>query len=128
MRLQMFVAALLLLFMPMVAFGFQGDELEPTNMGYIALMFNIGIVGAAVQLVKWKLLPILKRSAPYAIPLMAMVIGTASAWVMATTGIDISPIGNVFGVGIMGIMSGACASTGFAVLKEFDNKVLKVKT
>lgn len=124
MRLRItFVAAFLLLFMPVLVFGFQGeDAVEPTTMEYIALMFNIGIVGAAVQLVKWKLLPILKASAPYAIPLIGMAIGIASAYVMELTGIDISPIGNIFEVGIM---SGALASTGFNVLKEFDNKVLK---
>lgn len=114
-----FVAALVLLFMPMLALG-QGDEVEPTNMEYIALMFNVGIVGAAVQLLKWKLLPVLKKQAPYSIPLIGMGIGTASAWVMKMTGIDISPIGNIFEVGIM---SGAFASSGFAVLKEFSNKV-----
>lgn len=114
-----FIAAVVLLFMPILALA-QGDDVEPTSMEYIALMFNVGIVGAAVQLLKWKLLPILKKQAPYAIPLIGMGIGTASAWVMKITGVDISPIGNIFEVGIM---SGAFASSGFAVLKEVSNKV-----
>jgi len=86
-------------------------------MEYIALAFNVGIVGVAVQLLKWKVLPVLKEKYPYLLPIIAMVIGTASAWVMAQTGIDISPIGAVFN----GMVSGALAVTGFNIAKETQN-------
>jgi len=95
------------------------DDVEPTTTEYLALLFNIGIVGAVVQLVKWKLIPWMKTSAPFLIPILGMVIGVISAWLLAQTGIDISPIGDVLGAGIM---SGALASTGFVVLKEISNK------
>lgn len=109
----------LLVFLSPVFLFAQGDEVEPTTMGYIGLMFNVGIVGAAVQLLKWKVLPWLKRSVPYLIPVLSMIIGIGSTWVLTQTGIDISPIGDIFSVGVI---SGTMASTGFAVVKELDNK------
>ncbi|KKK58173.1 hypothetical protein LCGC14_3047120, partial [marine sediment metagenome] len=43
----------------------------------VALAFNSGIVLAAVQLLKLTLLPRLRASAPWAIPLIASAIGLA---------------------------------------------------
>ena len=76
----------------------------------IPLAFNSGIVLALVQLLKVKVLPALKESAPWAIPLVASVVGLGASFVLAQTGIDISPIAGVF--------SGFAASGLFAVVKE----------
>ena len=72
-----------------------------------------------LKALKNRLIPWLKATAPYAIPLIGMGIGMVTAAVLAATGIDISPIGGVFEVGIL---SGAVASSGFAVAKEAQNK------
>ena len=76
----------------------------------VALAFNSGIVLAIVQLLKLTLLPRLRASAPWAIPLIASAIGLASSVVLAATGIDITPIAGLF--------SGFAASGMFAVVKE----------
>lgn len=76
----------------------------------VPLAFNSGIVMAIVQLLKVVVIPKLRVSAPWAIPLLASVVGLAASMVMARTGIDISPIAGVF--------SGFAASGMFAVVKE----------
>lgn len=117
--MRVWLILILLIFLSPVLLFAQGDGVEPTKMEYIALMFNVGIVATVVQLIKWKGLPWLKKSAPYLIPVLSLVIGIGGAWVLTQTGIDISPIGDIFSVGIL---SGAMASSGFAVVKEIDNK------
>ena len=112
----MMLAILAILISPIVLA--QGGEVEPTNTEYLALLFNVGVVMVLVQLAKWKVLPFLKTRAPYAIPIIGMVLGIAGAWVLQMTGIDISAIGDIFGAGIA---SGALASTGFAIVKEASN-------
>ena len=106
------------LLMPLAAFA-QGGEpgVEPN---YVALAFNVGIVAALVQLLKLYVIPRLKEKAPYLIPIIGMVFGVMTAFVLQETGIDISSIGDVFGAGIA---SGALASAGFAVVKEGQNKL-----
>lgn len=84
------------------------EELQKGEL--IALAFNSGIVLAVVQIVKIVLLPKLRASAPWAIPLLASVVGLAASMVLAKTGIDISPIAGVF--------SGFAASGMFALAKE----------
>ena len=76
----------------------------------IPLAFNSGIVLAVVQLLKVVLVPKLRALAPWAIPLLASVIGLAASMVLAKTGIDISPIAGAF--------SGFAASGMFAAVKE----------
>ncbi len=76
----------------------------------IPLAFNSGIVLAVVQLLKVVALPKLRVSAPWAIPLVASVVGLAASMVLVKTGIDISPIAGAF--------SGFAASGMFAVAKE----------
>lgn len=117
-RLVFLMTFAFLLLLPLGVFAQGGDEL-PEGWIYVALAFNVGIVGMLVQILKLKVLPILKRQAPYLIPLLGMVIGVATAWILQNTGIDVSPIGDVFGPGIV---SGALASTAFAVVKEGQNK------
>lgn len=62
----------------------------------IAVAFNMGIVASIVQLVKTQIIPKLKESAPWAITLIASVIGFASSIVLERTGIDITPIAGAF--------------------------------
>ena len=107
-----FLLVMMLLFM-------QGEEVEPTNMEYIALFFNAIIAGVGVQLIKWKLVPWLKTTAPYLLPVISMAIGIVTAGAMSAYGIDLAPLGDIFGVGIM---SGLLASSGFSVIKEIDNR------
>lgn len=86
----------------------------------VALAFNVGIVLALVQVLKVRFLPILKASAPWAIPLVASVIGFGASFVLVKTGIDITPIAGVF--------SGFAASGVFAVGKEISGLKRKKKT
>ena len=83
---------------------------ESLTKELVALAMNSGVVLAVVQLLKLVILPRLRMSAPWAIPVMAAAIGLGSSAVMAWTGIDISPIAGVF--------SGFAASGMFAVVKE----------
>ncbi len=76
----------------------------------IALAFNSGIVLAIVQLLKVVVLPKMRASYPWAIPLVASVVGLASSVVLAWTGIDITPIAGAF--------TGFAASGIFAFVKE----------
>lgn len=62
----------------------------------IAIAFNMGIVAALVQLVKTQIVPKLKETAPWALTLIASAIGFAASFVLARTGIDISPIAGAF--------------------------------
>jgi hypothetical protein len=115
-----FTALVVFLLLPFVVLAQEAGEVPGADpWPYVAIAFNSGIVLMLVQLLKNKVLPILKQKAPYLIPLIGMVIGVASALVLGATGIDISPIGDVFGAGIA---SGALASTWFAVAKEVQNK------
>ena len=58
----------------------------------IALAFNSGIVLAFVQLLKVVIIPKLRLSVPWSIPMIAASIGLLSSVIMKETGIDISPI------------------------------------
>lgn len=116
-----FLLFLVFLLAPRVLFA-QGESVEPTMMGYVAVLFNSGVVLVLVQLLKWRVLPWLRATAPYLIPILAMAVGMATAWIFALTGIDITPIGDILGAGIV---SGALASSGFVVLKEVDNRLKK---
>lgn len=108
------------LMLPFAAFAQEAEEVPGADpWSYIALGFNSGIVLMLVQLLKNLALPGLKKNYPYLIPLIGMGIGIASAWVLQATGIDISPIGDLFGAGII---SGALASAQFAVIKEGHNE------
>lgn len=118
----MFFAAFLL--MPMVVFAQEAEPAPGADPWYYArVALNSGVVLMLVQLLKNKVLPILKKKAPYSIPVIGMAIGVVSALILSATGVDISPIGDVFGAGIA---SGALASTWFAVAKELDNKRKRV--
>ncbi|MCP4201149.1 MAG: hypothetical protein GY769_04365 [bacterium] len=116
---------LLLLLAPMPLLALVQDapvpvEPDPTNPWYyLALAANFGLVAFLVQILKNKLLPSLKEKAAYAIPLIAMVLGMAAPLVLQQTGIDILPIKDVF---TAGLVSGAFASSGFVVAKEWGNK------
>lgn len=83
---------------------------ETTGLELFALAFNTGIVFALVQLIKTKLLPVLRTKFPWAIPLVASGLGLASAMVLSRYGIDISPIAGAF--------TGLASSGAFAVVKE----------
>lgn len=83
---------------------------EFTGVELFALAFNTGIVFALVQVLKRYVAPVLKTSYPWAIPIIALGIGSASSLLMARYGIDISPL--------MGAFTGAAASTAFVVIKE----------
>lgn len=107
------------LLLVIVLFTLQEEGVKPDTLKYIALAANAIIAGVGVQLVKWKLIPWLKTSAPYMLPVVGMIIGIASAAVMSSFGIDLTPLGDVFGVGVL---SGALASSGFSMVKEVDNK------
>lgn len=107
-----------LLLMPLAAFAQGGEPGAEPN--YVALAFNVGIVAMLVQILKIYVMPRLREKAPYLIPIIGMVLGVLTAYILQATGIDISAIGDVFGAGIA---SGALASAGFAVVKEGKNKL-----
>ena len=75
----------------------------------LAILFNAGIIAVLVQLIKTKLLPILKEKAPWALPLIATVLGAVSGTILAKYGIDIGPI--------VGAFSGLLASGGYMVVR-----------
>lgn len=83
---------------------------EQTGLELFALAFNTGIVFALVQVLKKYVAPKLKTSVPWAIPLIALGIGSASSLVLARYGIDISPIAGAF--------TGLASSGAFSVMKE----------
>lgn len=116
-----FTALMVFLLLPFVVLAQEAGEVPGADpWPYVAIAFNSGIVLMLVQLLKLKVIPMLKAKAPYLIPLIGMAIGVVSALVLSATGIDISPVGDVFGAGIA---SGALASAGFAVFKEAGNKL-----
>lgn len=112
------------LLMPLAAFAQDVEEPGGDPWTYVALVFNVGVVAALVQLLKLYVMPWLKEKAPYLIPIIGIAIGIAGALVLQATGIDLSPIGDLFGAGIA---SGALASAGFAVAKEAQNKLKRRK-
>lgn len=119
-----FLVMILLVPLALAQEGGGGDDPVPVPdvdwKIYLALVFNSGLVALIVQLLKKYALPWLKASYPFLIPLIGMGLGILSGWVLSEFGIDISPIGDLFGAGVA---SGALASAGFAVVKEVDNKV-----
>jgi len=68
----------------------------------IAAAINSVLVLLAVQLIKVHAIPFLKQSAPWALPIISLVIGpaitAATNWLAAFLGypIDLSPIAGVF--------------------------------
>lgn len=76
----------------------------------IALAMNSGLTLVIVQLLKTYAVPGLRTAAPWAIPIIASVVGLAASMVMSKYGIDISPIAGAF--------TGLAASGAFAVIKE----------
>ncbi len=107
---------LFLLFTP-VALA-QDVEVEPTQIEYVVLFLNSIIAGLGVQLFKWKLIPKIKQAAPYLLPVIALGVGTLSAWLLSTFGVDIGPLEAVIE---LGLMSGVIASAGFSTIKEGHN-------
>lgn len=81
-----------------------------TTMELIALAMNSGLVLVIVQVLKVYALPGLRTSAPWAIPLIASVLGMLSSMVLTKSGIDISPIAGLF--------TGLASSGAFAAIKE----------
>ena len=84
------------------------EELTSLELG--ALAFNTGIVYALVQVLKLYVVPSLRTKTPWAIPLIALVVGSVSSMVLAASGFDISPIAGAF--------TGLASSGTFAVIKE----------
>lgn len=109
---------LFVLVMPVLLMAQDIVEQEPNTLEYVALAFNLGLVVALVQLTKYRALPWLKTNAPYLIPFISMAIAVLSTWVLTHTGIDLSPFGGVFEVGVA---SGGAASLSFVVGKELHN-------
>lgn len=119
MRKLFFLFFAIALFLPVALFAQEAPVEEPSEiMLYVALAFNVGLIGVLVQLLKTKVLPTLKEKYPFLIPLIAMGIGVGSKFIFDLFGIDISPIAGVFE---SGIVSGALASSSFVVLKEIGN-------
>ena len=84
--------------------------MELNWMELVALAANSGLVLVLVQIIKIKLLPVLKEKFPWSLPMIASVLGFMSAIVLSSIGIDISPI--------VGLFSGLAASGAFAIFKE----------
>ncbi len=82
-------------------------------MELVALLANSGLVLVLVQVIKIKLLPVLKEKFPWSLPMIASALGFATAIILSLTGIDISPI--------VGVFSGLAASGAFAIFKEATN-------
>lgn len=80
------------------------------------LLFNSGIAMALVQVIKTKLIPVLKTDYPWALPIIAMALGSVTSVVLSRWGLDISAI--------VGAFSGLASAGAFATVKEA--KFLKV--
>ena len=121
MRKVTFIFLFFILMMPMVVFAQEGEVPEASEtMLYIQLLFNVGLVGVIVQLIKTKLLPIIKEKVPYLIPFIAMGMGAVIPLVLSKFGIDLTPVGNLFETAVV---SGSLASVGFVGIKELHNAV-----
>jgi len=81
-----------------------------------ALLFNSGIAMVLVQVIKTRLIPVLKTDYPWALPIIAMALGSVTSVVLSRYGWDISAIAGAF--------SGLASSGAFATVKEA--KFLKV--
>ena len=81
-----------------------------------ALLFNAGIAMALVQVIKTRLIPVLKSDYPWALPIIATALGSVTSIVLSRYGLDISAIAGAF--------SGLASAGAFATVKEA--KFLKV--